>query len=130
MLPLSSFKGFLRYVVSDINPVRECGQRHIARFECKNAGAGAVWVKDNGACRLALNLTRYPCNRGHTGNIGYHHIHHLRSRIPSYRLHECLKDFPELRDVNRLTLVDSLKCASLALWDDAERKLRSFREIR
>ena len=65
-----------------------------------------------------------------TANIGIHHIHHLRSRIPSYRLHECLKDFPELRDVNRLTLVDSLKCASLALWDDAERKLRSFRAIR
>ena len=57
-----------------------------------------------------------------TANIGIHHIHHLRSRIPSYRLHECLKDFPELRKVNRLTLLESFKCASLALWDDAERK--------
>tara|TARA_Y100001934_G_scaffold148582_1_gene178215 strand:+ start:12002 stop:13036 length:1035 start_codon:yes stop_codon:yes gene_type:complete len=65
-----------------------------------------------------------------TANIGIHHIHHLRSRIPSYRLHECLKDFPELRTVNRLTLWQSLRCASLALWDDSERKLLSFRAIR
>ena len=65
-----------------------------------------------------------------TANIGIHHVHHLRSRIPSYRLHECLKDIPELRKVNRLTMWASLKCASLALWDDGERKLLSFRTIR
>lgn len=65
-----------------------------------------------------------------TANIGIHHVHHLRSRIPSYRLNECLKDIPELRAVNRLTVWESLKCASLALWDDGERKLLSFRAIR
>jgi omega-6 fatty acid desaturase (delta-12 desaturase) len=65
-----------------------------------------------------------------TANIGIHHVHHLRSRIPSYRLYECLKDIPELRMVNRLTMWESFKCASLALWDDSERKLLSFRALR
>ena len=68
--------------------------------------------------------------RWFTGNIGIHHIHHLRSRIPSYRLYECLRDIPELRNVNRLTLWDSFKCVSLALWDDRQRKLVSFRSAR
>ena len=65
-----------------------------------------------------------------TANIGIHHVHHLKCRIPSYRLYECLKDIPELRKVNRLTLWESFKCVSLALWDDSERKLVSFRSLR
>lgn len=65
-----------------------------------------------------------------TANIGIHHVHHLRSRIPSYRLHECLKEFPELRSINRLTMWSSLRCATLALWDDGQRQLLSFRALR
>ena len=65
-----------------------------------------------------------------TANIGIHHVHHLKCRIPSYRLYECLKDIPELRKVNRLTLWESLKCIPLALWDDSQRKLISFRSFR
>ena len=65
-----------------------------------------------------------------TGNIGLHHVHHLNSRIPNYRLQECLDASPELGRVNRLGLRESLRCASLALWDEASRKLISFRELR
>ena len=64
-----------------------------------------------------------------TANIGIHHIHHLSSMIPNYRLNECLKDFPELGQVNRLTLWESLKCARLTLWDEATQKLISFRTL-
>jgi omega-6 fatty acid desaturase (delta-12 desaturase) len=63
-----------------------------------------------------------------TANIGIHHVHHLVSRIPSYRLGECLIRLPELRDVNRLTLRDSLRCARLALWDEQKRRLVRFRD--
>ena len=52
-----------------------------------------------------------------TGNIGYHHIHHLSSRIPNYRLRECMESNPELQHVTRLTLRGSLRCARLKLWD-------------
>ena len=43
-------------------------------------------------------------------------MHHLASRIPSYRLPEVLADHPELRDVGRLTFSESLKCFRLARW--------------
>jgi omega-6 fatty acid desaturase (delta-12 desaturase) len=65
-----------------------------------------------------------------TGNIGVHHVHHMCSRIPSYRLSEVLRDHPELAAVGRLTVVQSLRCAVLALWDERERRLISFRELR
>ena len=46
-----------------------------------------------------------------TGNIGFHHIHHLASRIPNYRLRECHEANPPLRTVPRLTLWGSFRCA-------------------
>ena len=65
-----------------------------------------------------------------TGNIGYHHIHHLASRIPNYRLRDCVESIPQLRDINRFTLWESLKLAKLNLWDESTGRLISFREIR
>lgn len=64
-----------------------------------------------------------------TGNIGLHHIHHLNSMIPNYRLQECLAASPELRSINRLTIRESLKCAKLKLWDEESHRLISFREF-
>jgi len=65
-----------------------------------------------------------------TGNIGYHHIHHLASRIPNYRLAECFREVPELVHVTRLTILESLRCARLHLWDEESRRLVSFRHLR
>jgi acyl-lipid omega-6 desaturase (Delta-12 desaturase) len=64
-----------------------------------------------------------------TANIGVHHVHHLCSRIPYYRLPEVLRDHPELRAIGRLTLLESLSCARLALWDEEQSRLVSFREL-
>ena len=68
--------------------------------------------------------------RWFTANIGAHHVHHLCSRIPNYRLAECLKRYPELRQINRVTLWTSLKCLPLTLWDEEQRCLVSFRAAR
>jgi omega-6 fatty acid desaturase (delta-12 desaturase) len=65
-----------------------------------------------------------------TGNIGVHHVHHLCSRIPFYRLRQVLSDHPELAGVGRLTFVQSFRCATLALWDERQGRLISFRELR
>lgn len=65
-----------------------------------------------------------------TGNIGFHHIHHLSPRIPNYKLEACHADNPELQDVPTLTLSSSLKSASLTLWDEEEKRLISFGELR
>jgi len=63
-----------------------------------------------------------------TGNIGIHHLHHLSSRIPFYRLPQVLKDYPELRNMGRVTLWQSFKGINLSLWDEGAKKLISFRE--
>jgi omega-6 fatty acid desaturase (delta-12 desaturase) len=68
--------------------------------------------------------------RWFTANIGVHHVHHLASRIPFYRLPEVMRDFPELRSVSRLTLLQSLGCVRLVLWDEAQQRLISFAEMR
>lgn len=63
-----------------------------------------------------------------TANIGLHHIHHLHSKIPYYRLPAIVNDYPQLKTMGRITLWQSLKCVNLHLWDEANRKLISFRE--
>ncbi|MEM7646492.1 MAG: fatty acid desaturase [Pseudomonadota bacterium] len=65
-----------------------------------------------------------------TANIGFHHIHHLHSKIPYYRFPKIVKDHPQLGAMSRLTLWESFKCANLHLWDEANEKLISFRERR
>ncbi len=62
-----------------------------------------------------------------TGNIGIHHIHHLNSRIPYYRLPRVMRDFPELKAVGRLTILDSIRNARLALWCEDRKKMISFK---
>jgi omega-6 fatty acid desaturase (delta-12 desaturase) len=65
-----------------------------------------------------------------TANIGIHHVHHLCSRIPFYRLPEVLRDHPELRDVRPITILESLRCARLKLWDEERDRLVAFSEVR
>ena len=65
-----------------------------------------------------------------TGNIGVHHVHHLCSHIPFYKLPHVLDDHPELYEVCRITLLESFKCVRLSLWDQDQRRLISFREAR
>ena len=60
-----------------------------------------------------------------TGHIGLHHIHHLNTRIPNYRLQACLDEHPEL-PAARLTLRDGFRCARLKLWDEDRMKLVTF----
>ncbi len=65
-----------------------------------------------------------------TGSIGYHHIHHLLPKIPNYRLQDCHESNPRFSEVFTLTLKESIRSASLNLWDEQERRLISFKEMR
>ncbi len=65
-----------------------------------------------------------------SANIGIHHVHHLYSRIPFYRLPEVLRDHPALASGNRLTIKESLANARLHLWDEKNRRLMSFAQVR
>ena len=68
--------------------------------------------------------------RWFTANIGVHHIHHLCSRIPCYRLPDVLRDYPQLAGVGRMTLLQSLRSVRLVLWDEERLQLVSFGEAR
>ncbi len=61
-----------------------------------------------------------------TASIGLHHVHHLCSKVPNYRLQECLEAVPELKLVGRLTLPESLRAVRLTLWDEEAGRMVSF----
>ncbi|TAH27725.1 MAG: fatty acid desaturase [Cytophagales bacterium] len=69
--------------------------------------------------------------RWFTGNIGYHHVHHLNSRIPFYRLEEAMQDIPELQDAptTSFNIKEILSCLSLKLWDAEHKKMITLKEI-
>ncbi len=60
------------------------------------------------------------------GNINLHHVHHLSSRIPFYRMRECLEAIPELQNVPKRTFKDIGNCFKLALWDEDRKSMVSF----
>lgn len=62
-----------------------------------------------------------------SANIGYHHLHHLATRVPNYRLRECFASHPRLQQAPRLTLWTSLRTARLRLWDAQIRSMVPFR---
>ena len=64
-----------------------------------------------------------------TGNIGYHHIHHLNPGIPNYLLEKCYKDNPEFQNSFQLK-IKNLESMFLALWDENQKKLISFRQFK
>jgi len=62
-----------------------------------------------------------------SGNIGFHHIHHLSPSIPNYRLPACYREQPILQQVRRLTLLGSLRSLRLRLYDEESSRLIGFR---
>ncbi len=64
-----------------------------------------------------------------SGNIGFHHIHHLGPKIPNYKLPQCYRD-SELFQVKPLTLLSSLKCLRLRLWDEQRRLMVGWDALR
>jgi acyl-lipid omega-6 desaturase (Delta-12 desaturase) len=65
-----------------------------------------------------------------TGNIGFHHIHHLSSKIPNYNLERCHNSHPLFQSIKPLTFWNSLKCMSLRLWDEESRRLVGYSHLK
>jgi acyl-lipid omega-6 desaturase (Delta-12 desaturase) len=91
---------------------------------------GDAWNVHEAALHGSSHYDLPPLLRWFTANIGVHHVHHLSSRIPFYRLRRVLESHPELASVGRLTMGDSLRCVRLVLWDELRRRLISFDELR
>lgn len=105
-------------------------------FYVQHQFEGAVWARsgewkrDQAALAGSSHYDLPQPLRWFTGNIGIHHVHHLSSRIPFYRLPKVLKAHPELSGMSRVGLRESFRCARLALWDEAAGRMVSFREAR
>jgi omega-6 fatty acid desaturase (delta-12 desaturase) len=100
------------------------------QFEDTFWAADRGWNLHDAALRGSSHYDLPIVLRWFTANIGVHHVHHLCSRIPFYRLPRALRRHPELANIGRLTLVQSILCVRLVLWDEAARRLISFRELR
>jgi omega-6 fatty acid desaturase (delta-12 desaturase) len=100
------------------------------QFENTYWARAPVWTVQEAALHGSSHYDLPHILRWFTANIGVHHVHHLSSRIPYYRLPRVLRDHPELCAVGRLTLLKSLACVRLVLWDERRCRLISFRELR
>jgi omega-6 fatty acid desaturase (delta-12 desaturase) len=90
----------------------------------------AGWSFQAGAMEGSSHLDLPPVLRWFTANIGVHHVHHMCSRIPYYRLPRVLRDHPQLKDVGRITLAESVRCVRFALWDEERGRMISFGQLR
>ena len=97
------------------------------QFEQTSWDEGAEWTFHDAALHGSSHYDLPPVLRWLTANIGVHHVHHLSSRIPFYRLPEVLREFPQLAGVSRLTFRQSLGSFRLKLWDQAQRRLVPLR---
>jgi len=100
------------------------------QFEDTTWAESRVWNLPDAALHGSSYYDLPPVLRWFTANIGVHHVHHLNSRIPFYRLRQVLRDNPELGTIGRLTLWQSLSCVRLAVWDEERQRLISFREMK
>ena len=96
------------------------------QFEHTQWDKDEVWQLHDAALNGSSHYALPSVLRWFSANIGIHHVHHLYSRIPFYRLPEVLRDHTELADGNRMTIRQSLANARLHLWDEKSRRLLSF----
>ncbi len=100
------------------------------QFEDTEWDTSKEWSFQPAALHGSSFYDLHPILNWFTGNIGLHHIHHLNSTIPNYRLQDCLGAAPELQEINRLTLLESFKCSRLKLWDEENRTMVGFDALR
>lgn len=65
-----------------------------------------------------------------TGNIGFHHVHHLSPKIPNYQLERCHRENPTFQKVTTLTIGQSIRTLGLKLWDEESGRMVGFRHLR
>jgi len=92
----------------------------------------AGWAYDAAALESSSFMTTGPVMAWFTANIGYHHIHHLNSHIPFYRLPEALAAIPELQTPKTTSLhpLEVLRCLRLKVWDSEAQRMVGLGEFR
>lgn len=96
------------------------------QFETTNWEAEEDWQLHESALHGSSHYVLPPVLQWMSANIGIHHVHHLYSRIPFYRLPQVLRDHVDLAEGNRMTVAESFANARLNLWDEESKTLVSF----
>lgn len=128
--------GLRTYVLIQLPVILVSGALGLWLFYIQHDFEGVYWArqKDWNQMRASLEGCSYYKLPGMlnwiTGNIGLHHIHHVRPRIPNYNLQQCYNEVPALQDIIPLTFCRSLKSPWLNLWDEKEKRLVSFRSLK
>ena len=87
------------------------------------------WAYDRAALESSSYMETGPLMSWFTGNIGFHHVHHLNPTIPFYRLPEAMAAMPELQNPGKTSLAprEIAACFKLKLWDPAQQKMVGYR---
>ena len=100
------------------------------QFEKTYWQTGERWSYEDAALKGSSYLDLPPILQFFTGNIGFHHVHHLNARIPNYNLRAAHHAHPRFKTVPSLTLADGVRAVRLKLWDESRNRLVTFAEAR
>lgn len=133
---LSLFFGLKAYLLIQLTMAMVAGSAGVWLFYVQHQFEGVYWQRHEKWDYLSAALqgsSFYKLPRilqWFTGNIGFHHIHHLSPRIPNYNLERCHNAEPLFHTVPPITLVSSLKSLTFRLWDEEHRRLVGFGHLR
>lgn len=133
---MSVLLGFLPYLILQLTVLAVAGGIGVWLFYSQHQFEGAYWQRGDdwsytdAALKGSAFLKLPRVLQWFTGNIGYHHIHHLSSRIPNYNLQACHESNALFETVAPMTVFQSIRAFGLKLWDEANGRLVSFRHLR
>lgn len=133
---LSLVFGFRTYVILQVAIMALAGSVGVWLFYVQHQFEGVYWERAEDWDYVTASLQgssfyKLPkVLQWFSGNIGFHHIHHLSARIPNYNLERCHKAEPLFQTVKPITLFPSLKSFTFRLWDEQRRKLVGFGHLR
>lgn len=133
---LSAIFGVGPYVLIQLTAMAVAGGAGFWLFYVQHQFEGVYWEREDEwdyATAALQGSSFYKLPRvlqWFSGNIGYHHIHHLSAKIPNYNLERCHKAHLMFQGVKPITLLSSLKSLKFRLWDEARRKLVGYRHLK
>lgn len=98
------------------------------RFERTEWRRQESWQHESAAMQGSSHLDLPPILRWFTGNIGFHHIHHLNPKVPNYRLQACHESHAELQTAPKIGFISGLGQWRYALWDEVQGRMVGYRE--
>jgi len=133
---LSLLMGLKAYLVIQLTVMAVSGTAGVWLFYVQHQFEGVNWRRHDewdytSAALEGSSYYKLPrILQWFSGNIGFHHIHHLSPRIPNYYLERCHKDDPLFQRATTVTLFSSLKSLSYRLWDERHQRLVGYRYLR